>query len=351
MKQQLLDISWGGVFKLFIVGLVFYSLFLVRDVLILFLFALVISFLVNPIIRFLNKLKIPRFLGAVIVYLAIFGVLGLLIFLAAPIFIYESQRFIASFPEYFEMIHPFLREVGIEAQYSLEGVIREFSGRLEELSAGVFGALSFLFGGFFSTLFIIVTAFFLSIEDKGFEKFLYLVSPKKYEEYVIGIFRRSQKKVSGWFGARVLISAFVGLATFLVFLLFDVKYPFMFALLGGVFNFIPYIGPLVAGFIMLVFVFLLDSWWKAIAVTLIFTVIQQIDANVLNPILTSKFVGLPPVLVLIALVVGAQLFGMIGIILAIPVAGIFYEFFGEFLKKRKRMEETDEEIEEPAEVL
>jgi len=352
-QKQLLDISWGTVFRIFLIGFLFYALFLVREILILFFFALMISFLINPAINLLKKIKIPRILGAILVYLSIFGVLGFLVYLASPIFFHEFRQLISSFPDYFQEISPFLREIGIEAQQSLEAVVRDLSGKMEEISAGIFGALSFIFGGFFATLFILVTAFFLSVEDRGFEKFLFLVSPKKYEDYVITIFRRSQKKVSGWFGARALICAFVGLATFLVFLFFDVKYPFMFALLGGIFNFIPYIGPLVAGFIMFIFIVVLDSWWKAVLVVAIFTLIQQIDANILNPVLTGKIIGLPPVLVLISLVLGAQLFGILGVILAIPVAGILYEFLREFLKKRKKIEEEnqEEEIEEAAEIL
>jgi len=338
-QGQFLDISWSSIFKIFFVGFLFYAAYLVREIIVLFIFALIVSILVNPAINFLKRLRIPRVIGTIFVYLSIFGVLGLIIYLTAPIFIFELQQFSRSLPQYFQDIHPFLKGLGIEIQGNLQEVVRELAGGLEQISAGIFSALSFVFGGVFSTILILATAFFLSLEEKGVERFLTLLSPKRHEEYVARLFRRCQKKVSGWFGSRLLISIFVGLATFLMLLLFDVKYAFMLALMGGLLNFVPYIGPLAAGILMLIFIGATDLWWKAGFSVVGYILIQQIDAYVLTPVLTSKFVGLPPAIILLSLVIGGKLFGILGAIFAIPVAGILYEFFKEFLERKKREQE------------
>ncbi|MEA3505932.1 MAG: AI-2E family transporter, partial [Elusimicrobiota bacterium] len=79
-------------------------------------------------------------------------------------------------------------------------------------------------------------------------------------------------------------------------------------------------------------------WAKALFILIAFVIIQLIEGNVLTPVLTKKFVGLPPVLVLIALMVGGKLWGILGAILAIPLLGLLYEFLRDFLKKRKESE-------------
>ena len=103
-------------------------------------------------------------------------------------------------------------------------------------------------------------------------------------------------------------------------------------------DFIPVLGPIFAAVIAFVFI-ALDSWLKAIFVSIAFVLIQQIEGNILSPILTRKFVGLPPVLVLVSLAIGAKLLGILGAILAIPLAGIIFEFLKDFLKRKKEEKE------------
>ncbi|GAI22792.1 unnamed protein product, partial [marine sediment metagenome] len=198
----------------------------------------------------------------------------------------------------------------------------------------IFSVLFTIFGGVFTTLFVIITAIFLSLEEKTIEKALILLFPKKYEAQVLDVWTRCQKKVSGWFGARILACLFVGVVSYVAFLLFNVKYPFTLALFAGVFNFIPYVGPLLTGIVLFLIIFPTEAF-KAIFVLVAFALIQQIENSILSPILMKKFVGLPPALVLISLVVGGKLWGLLGAILAVPLSGILFEFLREFLRKRK----------------
>jgi len=202
------------------------------------------------------------------------------------------------------------------------------------MADNIFSVLFSIFGGVFSALFVIVTAIFLSLEEKGVERTLMLLFPKKYEVQVLNVWARCQKKVAGWFGARLLACLFIGLASYITFLLFNVEYPFTLALFAGVFNFIPYVGPLLTGIVIFLIVFPTEMF-KAVFVLIAFGLIQQIEGSILSPILMKKFVGLPPALVLVSLVVGANLWGLLGAILAIPLFGILFEFFKEFLEKRR----------------
>ena len=336
MSEQTLDVSWETIIKFFIASLIFYIIYLVRDIAIWFFFALVVSILLQPAINFLRKIHIPKILAIIFIYLSIFSFLGLLIYLTAPIFIYEIKQFSQSLPEYFERISPILKQFGFDAVQGFQEVTNILTGNLEKSSKGVISALLAFFGGVASTVFILTISFFLSLEEKGVEKVLVLLSPKKYEAYIMTLFKRAQSKVAGWFGARILACLFVGVASFIVFYIFGVKYAFVLALSAGILNFVPYVGPWITSILLLIFVASSStSWFLPFYILAAFLVIQLIENNILTPILMKKMIDLPPVLVLLALLIGSQIFGFLGTIFAVPVFGIVYEFLKEFLEKRR----------------
>lgn len=337
-REQTLDISWEAVFKFLIAGLILYLAFILKDIIVWFLFALIISILLEPAIKFLRWAKIPKVLAVILVYLSIFGILGILIFLTAPVFIEELKQFAQALPGYFEKISPYLKQFGIEAAQSFDNFTASLRSNLEQSSAGIFGAVMSFFGGLASTAFILTLAFFLSLQEKGVDYMLMLLSPKKYEDYIIAVFERAQTKVAGWFGARIVSCIFVGVASYVVFFIFKIKYAFILALISGVLNFVPYIGPWITSILIILFVGVSGSWLTALYALIGVTVVQEIDNKLLSPVLMKKFIDLPPVLVLLALVIGGEMFGFLGTIFSVPIAGIIYEFLKEFLEKKK--EET-----------
>jgi len=291
--------------------------------------------LFNPGVTFLQRLRVPRVLAVIFIYVAIFGLLGLVIYATAPMFVNEIRQFSQLFPQYFGKIAPPLRGLGVEAFESMESFTQALGETLQRASSDIFNALAIFFGGIGSTIFVLAIALFLSLEEKGVERVIALLSPKRYESYILSLWIRSQTRVAGWFGSRILTCFLVGLAVFITLRLFNVNYAFSLALLAGVFDFVPVLGPIIVGAIAFVFV-ALDSWLKAFFVLIAFILIQQIEGNILSPILTKRFVGIPPVLVLISLALGAKLLGILGAVLAIPLAGILFEFLRDFLQKRKQ---------------
>lgn len=338
MREKILDISWETILKIALAFFIFYIIYLIRDILVWFVFALIISLVFDPAINFLQRLKIPRLLAAIFIYISIFGVLALLIYFTVPLFISEVQQFSQLFPQYFEKIAPPLRALGLEAFSSLENFTQSLSSSLQKASSNILEAVALFFGGIGSTIFILTLAFFLSLEERGVDGFIKLLSPKKYENFVLSLWEKSQIKVSAWFGSRLLLALFLGAAVYIVLSLFGVKYAVSFALLNAVLDFVPIVGALVAGFITVIFI-ALDSWSKALFVLIALVFIQQIQGNILSPLLTKKFVGIPAVLVLLSLAIGGKLLGVLGAVLAIPMAGIIFEFLKDFLKKRKEKEE------------
>jgi len=335
-QEQSLHITWETIIKIFIAVFIMYVIYLARDVFLWFLFGLIISILLEPAINFLRKIWIPRILAILLVYFSIFGVLGLLIYLTAPVFIVEVKQLSQYLPDYFNQISPVLKNIGID----LSRVFDDFTGNLimnlGQSSKGIVNALVAFFGGLSSTIFILAIAFFISLEEKGAERFIAFVSPAKYQDRLVTFFEKAQYKVAGWFGARILACIFVGVASFLVFYIFSIKYALLLALISGILNFIPYIGPILTFVTLMIFILVsANSIYTLFYVIVAIMIIQAIENNILSPLLMKKIINLSPVLVLISLLVGIKMFGFLGALFAVPAAGIIYEFIKEIMEKRK----------------
>ncbi len=335
MADQTLDISWQTIIKVLITFMILYMLFLAREIVIWFFFALMISLLLDPVVNFLRWGRIPKIVAVAAVYISIFGAFGLILYLTAPVFMYELNQFSSNLPVYFEKVNPLLRELGIQASQDFNDFTALLASNLKESASSILKALTTFFGGISSTMLIFALAFFISLEDRGTERVLAFLAPRKYQDTIMQLFQRAQYKVSMWFGARILACIFVGLTSLITFYLLGVPYAFTLALLSGILNFVPYIGPTITMVIAVVFVGIADSWIVSGYVFVILLVIQEIENKLLTPFLMKKFLDIPPVLVLLSLLVGAALFGLLGSIFAVPVFGIIYEFTKEFMEKRK----------------
>lgn len=335
-QSNTLDISWEAIIKVFVAIFIFYIIYLARSIALWFFFALAIAILLDPAISVLRKIKIPRIIAILIVYLSIFGILGLVIYISAPLFISEIKQFIQYLPGYFEQINPILRQFGIDTAQNINDLSNIVTSNLQQSSQSIFKAIMIFFGGLTATVSILTMAFFLSLEEGGIERGLVLLAPQKYEDHIKMIFERVQKRVAGWFGARVLACLFVGVASYIVFFLFGVKYAFILALISGFLNFIPYVGPWVTSILLIILIAIsTGSWLTVLYVLISITVIQEIENKLLTPLLMKKMSNIPPVLVIVSLLLGAELFGFLGMIFAVPVFGIIYEFIKEFLEKRR----------------
>lgn len=335
-----LDISWTTILRMAVVLISLYFLFLLQDLVIWVIFALIISILFEPAINYLRKKRIPRTLGAIIMYLGTFGILSLIIYFTIPTFLKEIKDFTQYFPRYFNRLSGALSGLGFEAFKNFESFLGVINNTLQQAASSVFSGLFAIFGGISSTIFTLSLAFFLSLEERPAKKTLQLAFPKEYEDFIMDLWNKCRKKVTVWFGIRLLASLFVAILSYGAFLLFNVEYPLSLALLAGVLEIIPVLGPMITAVIAFMLVSL-DSFVKALLVVLFLMVIQEIEGHILTPVLSKKIMDLPPALIVIALTIGAKLWGLMGAILAIPLLGILFEFMRNFLAKRKEIKASN----------
>ncbi len=329
-----MDISWGTILKIAFAGITIYFLYQISEILVLFVFALIISILLAPGVNFLKKLGLPRSVSVLGIYLFVFSIISLFTYLSVPAFSAEIRDFSRFIPEYFDKISPVLEGLGVQAFESVEGFLDALKESSEMIAANALNALAIIFGGVFTTIFVVTMAIFLSLEENSVERVIKLIFPEKEKNQALVVWRKAKRQVTSWFLVRILACIFVGVTTYIAFYLFNVEYAFLFSLMAGLLNFIPYVGPVLGGGIFFV-VILMDSAWKALFAIIAFGIIQMIESSALTPLLSKKYMGVSPVLVLFALVVGGVLWGFLGALLAIPLLGILFEFFKEFMERRK----------------
>ncbi len=337
-KKTTIDVSWAALAKIGAAIAIGWALYLAREVLSLALFALIISTLFNPAVNFLEKLKMPRSAAVFLVYFSVFGILGTAIYLVSPVFMIETQQLGHLFPTYFEKVSPFLSGMGFAIFQNMDVFVAAIRDWLVGASSGIIGSLGALFGGVLAMFTVVVAAAFFSLEESGIKKFILLAIPAKREKIALDWWEKSQVKISGWFAVRLAGMLAVGLLTSLAAWALDIRYPVFLGFFAGVADIVPFIGPIASGAVIALAA-LLDSWQKALLIVVIFTAIQQLENNLIIPLLSKKFIAFPAILVLVSLLAGEAIWGLAGAILAIPLFGVLYDFGRGYLIGTKKIKE------------
>ena len=334
-RKTVFDVSWGSLAKIGVALALGWGVYLSRDVLVMAFSGLIISALFNPAVDFLERAKISRPVAVFLVYFSIFGSLGAGIYLVAPFFIAETQQLGQLFPMYFEKLAPFLSGLGFAVFQSMDAFVAAVRDWLVGASSSIVDSVAAIFDGILTMVMVITAAVFFSLESKGIKKCIAMLVSEKHEKTALEWWQKAQAKISGWFAVRFAGMAAVGFLTWLACWALDVRYPIFLGFFAGVADIVPFIGPVAAGAVIAL-VALIDSWQKAVLAVVVFTVVQQLENNLVLPLLSQKFIAFPAILVLISLLIGEALWGLAGAILAIPMFGIVYDFISDYLIKRRR---------------
>ena len=341
MSQNTLkwDIPWSVIFKIVLVVAIVYALFLIKNILVLGLAALVISIIFNPAITFLNKRKIPQTVAAILVYLALVGIIGLIVYVITPPLIAEASNFSQNFSNYFSQYAETVSKISHIDILDFNSLMSNpmVSENLLNISKNVFNFLYSFVGGVVAMTTMFVLAFFLSVEENELTKMIKSFSPKRWEADILKSWQKSQEQVMGWFGGRLISSFAVALMTFVVCFALQIKFAVSISVLSGLLNLVPLIGPIIAS-VLLFTLGLLNSWPTALLILFFSIVIQFIENNILTPFISKQIIGIPNFLVLLSILIGAQLLGFVGAILAIPLCAVLYETLKNYIAYKKEHE-------------
>ena len=340
-QYQYIEISFWTMLKAALLVILIWALWILRDIVAVVLLSIVIASSIEPINHWFGRYKIPRVLGVIIIYLGTFIIFSTIVYLMIPPILGDIIGFFSNFPVYLESAlgaGNLIYDIFPAAPAILIDVVRNFVHSVENIvpafTEGTFSASSTLFGGALSFILLIVISFYLSVQEHGIENFLRIVTPLKREEYILDLWRRSQRKIGRWLQGQLLLGALVGIIVFLGLTILDVKYAILLAILTAVFEIIPVFGPIMAA-IPAVAVAFIQKPFLALVVLLLYVLVQQFENHLIYPLVVRKTVGVPPLLVVISLVVGGTLGGFFGIILAVPVVAVLVEFLNDVAERKQ----------------
>lgn len=340
-KPQTISISSGTVFRIIFIILILIFLYLISDVIVIFLFALIIASAIAPVVNLLQKIKIPRVFGALIVYIVVIGVLGFLISLIVPSVAKDIKDLSSNLPNYIEEMSAKFESIQ-RASSKYQEIINQFQkflagigDLLRQSASNLFSTAINIFGGIFSFLVVLVVSFYLSVQKRGVQHALTAIVPHQHRDYILSLWERSQRKLGRWLQGQLFLGIIVGVLVYIGLYFLDIKFALLLAILAGILEIFPYIGPILAAIPAIILGFLqapiLGLW-----VLILYLVIQQVENYLIVPLVIGRIVKLNPVIVILALLIGGRLGGIPGMILAVPITAVLAEFLRDIIKKRKK---------------
>ena len=348
-----ISITTGTIIRFFLVAIGLFSIWYLRELFFVILSAIMLASFVESAVPHFRKLKINRVLGVVIIYVASILFLALLFYLFAPLLItevYNFSVFLSSYIPDSSILNYFKNDAfsgakdiinNLSHSLSLTTLLETSKAFVTNLSGGFFQVLSVAFGSVFNVILIVLISFYLSIQEKGIEKFLRIILPIKYEEYAVDLWERSRRKIALWMKGQMLLGILITILTYLMLSLMGIQYALLLALIAGIMELVPY-GILVALIPAFSFSYLSGGLSSALMVTGAYIILHQFEVFLFSPLVIKSVVGLSPLVVIIAAVVGFELGGFWGLVLAIPVAVFIMELVSDLEKKKISSKITDE---------
>jgi predicted PurR-regulated permease PerM len=334
-----ITISTSTIFKLVGIFILFYFLYLIRDIALILFVSLILSSAFDPWVDWMQRRKIPRGLGILLIYFVVIGVVAGTIYMLAPAIIKEVIKFSDNFPHYADKLtqsYSALREYSIKHGLAdqLKSSFGTVSDNLQAAAGNLFSGVWSFVGGIFSVALIFVITFYMTVEEEAIKKLVWALAPQKKRYYVMSLINRMQKKINAWLKGQLILSLSIFVLTLAV--LTPIKamdYKLVLAIIAGICEAIPYIGPTL-GAIPAVFLALTVSPWLALIVAGLYWAIQMIENNLLVPKVMQKAVGMNPIVSIAVLMIGLNIGGIMGAILSIPVATAASVFIGDVLEGR-----------------
>ena len=293
-----------------------------------FLIGFTFAFILLPIVNFLVKHKFNRKLAVFLVVVVFLGIISLGLYLIFPMIIEELYFIIQKIPEYISFMEnkinylenklDFLPIEIIPSYDNIEEVVINYLMNLlnsvfESIKNGMTYVITFLMGVVLMIYFLIdfdkIIAW-IKLKCDGFKKI-------KLKEYLIDI----KDTMQAYFKGVILVSSILILLSFLLFTIFDIDYAFLLAIVIGITDIIPYIGPYIGGGLAMI-VALTTSLEKAIIVLIIIVILQGLESWLITPKIQSKSIKVHPILVLLSLIFFGKIWGVIGMLVAVPLLAI-----------------------------
>lgn len=343
-EERTITITTGTIIRTVLVLTGAWLLFLLRDLVLIVITAIVIASAMDPAVRAFMRWRLPRILAVILLYIIVLGALGGVFYLFVPTVVAEVASFISSLPTYLDILNrlgsynEYADTLGLPSPTNIspgEILTQAREGlNLSGAFGNAFGAAATVFGGVFSFVLIFVLSFYFTMASTGVDDFLRIITPRPYRAYMLDLWGRSKKKIGLWMQGQVLLGVIMGVLVYLGLTILGVEHALLLAVLAAFFELIPVFGPTLAAIPAVLIAFADGGLFFGFIVIGMYVILQQFENHLIYPLVVTKVVGVPPLLVILGIIIGAQLAGFLGILLSVPVVAVLQELVRDFSERK-----------------
>jgi predicted PurR-regulated permease PerM len=325
--SQKIDISLSSILAFFGVLIGLMILFLIRDVVVVVFIALVLASALDPIVDWFERFW-PRWAGVTAVFATIAALLVLVGFLIIPPVVSQTQSLVNNFTA--GNLDFSIPQLGVAV--NSKKIIADLHQNTQSLTSAIkplWSTTQSIFSGATAVLGVIILTLYILLDEKIMKQSVVDLVPGHHRERVIRVGHHVAEKMGAWLRGQIFLSIAVGGVALIGLWIFGVQYALTLALFAAITELLPIIGPFLgAGAAILVA--LSGSVSQAVFIGLWYLALQQAEAHILVPQIMRKTLGLSPVVIVIALLIGAKLMGILGLLLAVPAASAISVLINEY---------------------
>lgn len=305
---------------------------LIKTFLIPFIISVFITYLLHPIIEKLSNRGLPKSFAILLIYFFFFGGVGIALYKGIPMILAQLRDLAESFPEFSKTYRGWL----VEIETGTSKLPAFVHGQLDDLLNSAENYVDYLlsrtihfFKGLLNSIFIIAIipfiVFYLLKDHDQMIKALWYITPRRLRKAGQLFFRDVDESLGNYIRGQLLVCLLVGTTASVAFLLSGMKYPLLFGSIVGITNIIPYFGPIIGAIPAAIIAATISMKMLIIVVIVVFG-LQFIEGNLLSPIIVGKSLRLHPIVIIAALLLGGEVGGIVGLIIAVPVVAILKVF-------------------------
>lgn len=316
------------IFALFLLFLAWF-VYQTRGILVSVFLSYIIMAALSPIVLFLQQKRVPKYIAVIITYIGVIAFSVVILIPVISLLISQVSTLLNNFPTYINYAATTLG-ITLDPKQIQTYFTREF----DSIGHNAFSVTSAVFGGVFSTLTVFIISLYLLLYRDKFRHGVASLFHKDARPHVLETLHQVDYKLGAWLRGQLILCIFIGVLTWLVLQAIGVPYALPLAVVAGFLEAIPTLGPILASIPAIIVAFTISPAMAA-TVVLAYILIQLFENNILVPKIMQKAVGLNPILVILAVTIGAKLMGVAGALLSIPFVSFLIVLFNSMQNQEK----------------
>lgn len=302
--------------------------YMLKDLLLELFVALLMMIILDPLVKKLNRLHFPRVLAVLVTYALVIGLFGTVVSLIIPAVVEQTSGFIQVLPSY-------LGNLGLSSEMTSLALQGFFNNNVGSAPGAIFQFTFSIVNNVVSILTVLVFAFYMLLAREQLEDHLGMFFGQERKKQLANLIDTLERKLGGWAGGELILMSSIGITTYIGLLLLGIPYALPLAILAGLLEIVPFLGPILAAVPSVIIGFGISPL-TGLGVAALSFLIQQLEGYVLVPKIMQKSAGVSPLVTLIALAVGARLAGVVGAIISVPVVITLQVLVAEYLNNKDK---------------